>query len=220
MRARYYSPELRRFINTDPIGFAGGLNWFTYVGGNPISFIDPNGNLGIGSTMLAIQQNNKRRKTDGLYAINSGVMTADAQVSLADVADRVDRRIADTSGTEAAVGLAGRGFSENDRFIQTGNPDFPEVDLVHSTSAAGTTLSTPFSIGVVAHAGGLYTELTQLRDGDDSAFSPEDLPSNSLGVRAAQLAVQLSISVGEATAILIYELNPESAKNRRVCNGM
>ena len=43
MRARYYSPELRRFINADPIGFAGGLNWYAYAGGNPVMYVDPEG---------------------------------------------------------------------------------------------------------------------------------------------------------------------------------
>ena len=45
MRARYYSPELRRFINADPIGFAGGMNWYQYANGNPISYVDPSGNV-------------------------------------------------------------------------------------------------------------------------------------------------------------------------------
>ena len=43
MRARYYSPELRRFITADPIGFAGGMNWYQYANGNPISYVDPDG---------------------------------------------------------------------------------------------------------------------------------------------------------------------------------
>jgi RHS repeat-associated protein len=43
MRARYYSPELRRFINADPIGFAGGMNWYAYASGNPMMFFDPSG---------------------------------------------------------------------------------------------------------------------------------------------------------------------------------
>jgi RHS repeat-associated protein len=41
MRARYYDPEVGRFINKDPIGYAGGMNLFGYVGGNPVNFIDP-----------------------------------------------------------------------------------------------------------------------------------------------------------------------------------
>ncbi len=43
MRARYYSPEIRRFLNADPIGFDGGANWHAFVGGNPITRLDPLG---------------------------------------------------------------------------------------------------------------------------------------------------------------------------------
>lgn len=40
---RYYSPRLARYLSPDPIGLAGGLNLYTYVGGNPLSNIDPAG---------------------------------------------------------------------------------------------------------------------------------------------------------------------------------
>jgi RHS repeat-associated protein len=42
-RARYYSPELRRFISEDPLGIIGGLSYYVYTGNNPIFFIDPFG---------------------------------------------------------------------------------------------------------------------------------------------------------------------------------
>ena len=42
-RARYYQPTLQRFISEDPIGVRGGINLYEYVGGNPISRLDPLG---------------------------------------------------------------------------------------------------------------------------------------------------------------------------------
>ena len=40
MRARYYDPDVGRFINKDPIGYAGGMNLYGYVGGNPVNWTD------------------------------------------------------------------------------------------------------------------------------------------------------------------------------------
>ncbi|WP_217333072.1 RHS repeat-associated core domain-containing protein [Rhodanobacter sp. C05] len=55
-RARYYSPELGRFISEDPMGFAGGqLNFYAYVGDDPLMYRDPYGlwviNIGISGTL-------------------------------------------------------------------------------------------------------------------------------------------------------------------------
>ncbi|HEY7291190.1 MAG TPA: RHS repeat-associated core domain-containing protein [Vicinamibacterales bacterium] len=42
-RARYFSPLIQRFVAEDPIGFAGGLNVYSYVADNPLSGVDPLG---------------------------------------------------------------------------------------------------------------------------------------------------------------------------------
>ncbi|MBI2346297.1 MAG: carboxypeptidase regulatory-like domain-containing protein [Deltaproteobacteria bacterium] len=43
MRARYYDPAQGRFISKDPIGMAGGMNLYGYVGNNPLRAADPLG---------------------------------------------------------------------------------------------------------------------------------------------------------------------------------
>jgi len=41
--ARWYDPQLHRFISEDPIGIAGGLNLYGYTANNPVNFIDSSG---------------------------------------------------------------------------------------------------------------------------------------------------------------------------------
>ena len=42
-KARAYSPGLGRFLQTDPAGFAGGVNLYAYVGNDPVNGVDPSG---------------------------------------------------------------------------------------------------------------------------------------------------------------------------------
>jgi RHS repeat-associated protein len=51
-RARYYDPVLKRFISEDPIGIGGGINLYIYVGGDPITYVDPNGEVGVAGAVI------------------------------------------------------------------------------------------------------------------------------------------------------------------------
>ena len=43
-RARYYDPEMGRFLTKDPIGLAGGdTNLYRYCGNDPVNCVDPRG---------------------------------------------------------------------------------------------------------------------------------------------------------------------------------
>jgi RHS repeat-associated protein len=45
---RDYEPSIGRYVESDPIGLVAGLNTYAYVGGAPLSSVDPRGESAIG----------------------------------------------------------------------------------------------------------------------------------------------------------------------------
>ncbi len=63
-KARIYSPTLGRFLQTDPIGYGDGLNWYNYVGGDPVNKIDPTGQKLLPATPVCTQTNTMPNPSD------------------------------------------------------------------------------------------------------------------------------------------------------------
>ena len=70
-RARYYNATNGRFISLDPIGIGSGtVNLYSYVGGNPISFVDMFGNKRCSGNARVLQGNKGLIGKEGAFSGN------------------------------------------------------------------------------------------------------------------------------------------------------
>lgn len=101
-RARYYQPELGRFISRDPLGLAAGINPYSYVNNNPANLVDPSGLLA--SRAFGVVQDYAGRATS---AANEWL----SQLDVGGAADQFGRKLAsefveNNKGTFGAYGWA------------------------------------------------------------------------------------------------------------------
>jgi len=83
-RARSYSPAWGRFLQPDPIGYAGGRNMYAYVDNDPLNLVDPSG-----------------------YAAASALSAARPTLNAIDAVDRNAAVISISTGMAIDLALAG-----------------------------------------------------------------------------------------------------------------
>jgi RHS repeat-associated protein len=152
MRARYYSPAMKRFVNADiipgEISNAITLNRFAYANGNPVSFVDPIGlsfllTLGlialgavIGGTVSAVSSAVEQKKENG--EVNWKEVAVDAAWGALD--GGISASPLGFVGKTIASGVISAGQSITDQYFDSDNKedfDLSDVDYLEvGTSVA------------------------------------------------------------------------------------
>ena len=169
VRARYYSPELGRFLQTDPIGIGGGRNLYAYVNNDPINRTDRSGTtpdhpqvllasmdpLSVGLTGAAAYGLAQKSGVAQSAAGSGAAQTGTAQVETFEKSAELEQEAAQISN--------GSKITEVQEAVQTGN-NLARASEAETLLAEGTTVaegSTALTAGevVLAVAGGAVVAL-------------------------------------------------------------
>jgi hypothetical protein len=91
---RFYDPETGRYISADPIGLAGGMNLYAYVGGNPVNWVDPEGLYyqALAQSLIGISNQTLAGAATGLTlagSIGSAILGPDPEIAELERRDRL-----------------------------------------------------------------------------------------------------------------------------------
>jgi RHS repeat-associated protein len=158
-KARFYSPNLGRFLQTDPIGYDGGVNLYSYVGDDPVDRTDPSGEDPVsGADKLEKQRaeliNTFARSQNATVRIN---ITKDVTLTLT-------KKGEDVTGTFQKKGVPGSVRFTGKLQDVKGKSEYRVVGLHWSARAfgfipVGKVTSSPQYVRIYSNSHGLFSQM-------------------------------------------------------------
>ncbi|MEU4420323.1 SpvB/TcaC N-terminal domain-containing protein [Actinoplanes sp. NPDC024001] len=195
--ARYLAPWLGRWISPDPAGIEDGLNVYCYVQSNPVNLVDESGRYAKGGSTTSIQHfvqavrtwQPEAMKHRRVVASKAGVRYETTGHEMIRIFDNDFRELNTADQIVSQVG--GKKFSYYGHFLRKGKEKTQQkyidaglpLDVEHFFRVAA--LAQDYPDWLVRRAY-FHEEFNQAQDtrpaGRTSAFAPEDLFSNEVGL--------------------------------------
>lgn len=145
-RARYYSPSLARFLQTDPIGYNDDIDWYTYVGNDPTDKTDPSGDCPwcLSAAIGAVENT----------AVEGGIIYAEGMEGQSHSGGEIAWRLGSSFVIGGAAGATGYGL------IALGAKAEKTIAVIKAATAASKLARVGYRAGVMSAAGATTNAMT------------------------------------------------------------
>jgi RHS repeat-associated protein len=196
-RFRYYSPELGRYLQVDPLGLDGGLNLYAYVS-SPLTTVDLDGRIGAGQVVLPCGTVVNKGTGPGEWKPNDGVqegevgtykdLVAKGKVGDGLTPDHIPSAAALRAAEEQRLGrpltpAEAKAVTDNGLCIMVGKDIHAAGDTYKGKNTAAQIASDSTNLGTAAQR-----DLnTHLNNAVDPSFGRSTTEQNNIGDGAANL---------------------------------